>query len=427
MMKRYGCTTTSLTLALVWALISCLFVILPHTSAFAQNDLNRISAVDRSDGQGLVVRYHLSEAVDSFQVYQPSPDKIQMLLYSTGIDTSGLIFPDEHSSIEEFRLHQIPNGFGVSVQLNRVASYRADAYMDRNGRDLLLGLTAAPPEELISETEGLEPIDWSMFGDEGSGATANLLQTIFDEDYNRLRDNLNFDTVVIDPGHGGRDPGSTGVNGITEKEVNLAVALKLGEYIEENMPGVRVIYTRDDDRYLSLPERGRIANLARGDLFVSVHANSFSQNRNVNGSEVYFMGLASSQSALEVMKRENSVVHLDNSNGEAQELSEEDLIIYELANAGNIAISERIAGKMEHQFRERAQRRSRGVKQAPFFVLYHASMPSLLVETGFITNPNEARFLASEYGQSIMASAIFRAIRDYKIEYDRSREITRSE
>jgi N-acetylmuramoyl-L-alanine amidase len=119
------------------------------------------------------------------------------------------------------------------------------------------------------------------------------------------------------------------------------------------------------------------------------------------------------------MKKENSVVNLENGS-EPVQLSEEDLFIYELANAGNIAISERIASMIEDQFRNRAQRRSRGVKQAGFLALWHASTPAVLVELGFLSNTTEANYLASEYGQTILASAIFRAVRDFKVEYDKS-------
>ncbi len=119
------------------------------------------------------------------------------------------------------------------------------------------------------------------------------------------------------------------------------------------------------------------------------------------------------------MKRENSVIELEEGSGPMQ-LSEEELLIYELANAGNMAVSERLASMIEDQFRTRAQRRSRGVKQAGFVVLWNLPMPAVLVELGFISNPNEARYMASEYGQTILASAIFRAIRDFKVEHDKT-------
>nr|WP_286670584.1 N-acetylmuramoyl-L-alanine amidase [Fodinibius salsisoli] len=223
---------------------------------------------------------------------------------------------------------------------------------------------------------------------------------------------MKFDVVVLDPGHGGHDPGTIGHGGIQEKDIVLDIAKKVGDYIKSNMPGVKVVYTRDDDTFIELEERGSIANRHEGDLFVSIHCNA-AHSRRAYGSEVYFLGLERSKTALEVMKRENKVVRA-NDDVEQKQLSQEDLLIYELANSGYISTSERIAGMLEHQFDDRAQRHSRGVKQARFVVLYHASMPAVLVETGFISNPDEGRYLSTEYGQNIISSAIFRAIRDYK-------------
>lgn len=401
-------------------------MLLSAVSLQAQTELNRISATERSDGNGFVVRYHLSQPADSFRVLQPAPDRIQMILYSGDLDTVSLQLPDEPELFDNLALYRTGSGYGVDFRLADGNHFRTNAYPDQNGRDLLLALTRTDLRELEHISEGISPIDWSRLTDSNADETDEYIFTSImdDEAYSRIHSNLNFDTVVIDAGHGGHDPGSRGHNGVWEKEINLAIALKVGSYIEEHLPEIRVVYTRKDDTFLDLEERGRIANRERGDLFVSIHGNSV-DTRNAYGSEVYFLGLARSASALDVMKRENSVVHLESGNG-IEELSEEDLLIYELANAGNIAISEQIAEKIEHQFRARAQRRSRGVKQAQFVVLYHASMPAVLVEAGFISNPSEAQYLSTDYGQSIIASAIFRAIRDYKEEYERSRILTRS-
>lgn len=414
--------------SIICSIILLIFILISASPLFAQTELNRISTIERSDGKGFVVRYHLSQSVDSFRVVQPEADLFQMIIYSEAIDTSGIRIAEPSGVFKDFRLYELPTGYGIDIELEENHYFYASAYPDRNTDDVLMGLTQTTEDDVAHLTENITPIPWHQYsdnyrGDNGQWSAGNAREQ--SESYMRIRENLNFDTVVIDAGHGGKDPGAIGYNGLREKEVTLSVALKVGEYIEKNMPEVDVVYTRDDDRFLELEERGSVANRSRGDLFVSIHSNSFS-NRNVRGSEVYFMGLAKTDTALEVMKRENSVVHLESGNG-VEQLTEEDLLIYELANAGNLTISERIAGMMEHQFRERAQRHSRGVKQAQFVVLYHASMPALLVELGYISNPDEARFLGSEYGQTIVASAIFRAIRDYKVEYDNGRNLTRSD
>ncbi len=225
-----------------------------------------------------------------------------------------------------------------------------------------------------------------------------------------------LDTIIIDAGHGGKDPGTSG-HGIREKDVVLPVALKVGRYLEEQL-GVAVVYTRSDDRFIPLAERGRIANRSGGKLFVSIHANA-AGNASAYGTETYFMGMAKNAAAQRVMERENAVVRLEDDQSIYDDLDEEALILRKMANAAYLSKSESLAALIEGEFRTRVGRKSRGVKQGPFQVLWGASMPSILVELGFLTNREEARFLASEQGQDYMASAIFRAIRDFKEAYDR--------
>lgn len=379
------------------------------------NPLKKLTTSERSDGKGEVIRFHLEESVDSFEVYQPDLDLIQMTLYQENIDTANIELPEISSAFDEISFYDIPNGIGVDIYITEEKYYDGKAYYDGGSDDLLLGLTKTDQSELEYITEETDPIIWSSF----TISERNLLEGNGDEeepsisaDYNKTRNKMKFDVVVIDPGHGGHDPGSIGYKNIKEKDIVLNIAKKLGGYIEEYLPEVEVVYTRDDDTFVELEERGSIANDAEGDLFISIHCNSHS-SRQAFGTELYFLGLERSESALEVMRRENKVVR-SNNDTEQQELSQEELLVYELANSSYIANSEQIAGMMDYQFDERAQRHSRGVKQGRFVVLYHASMPAVLIETGFISNPGEARYLTSERGQTYMASAIFRAIRNFK-------------
>lgn len=396
------------------------FFVIPEASA--QQELNRVSAVERSDGQGYVVRFHLTEGVDSSKVLQPRANLFQVKLYSEDLDTVNFTSPKATSVFEEFTIYDVPSGIAMDIKLHDGHYFNFSSYPDQNGKHMLLALAQTTSENLTGVTGEMDPIQWKLLTKgAGAGSLGDSFSTEIPEE--QRTNGSRFDVVVIDAGHGGWEPGAGGVNGIYEKHVTLAVALKVGEYIEQNIPDLKVVYTRTEDEYVSLAGRGKIANDNNGDLFVSIHANSFSHSnrarqQSVNGAEVYFLGMANSQSALDVMKRENSVVQFET--GEIEELTEEDLLIYELMNAGNMSTSQRVAEKIEYQFRERAQRRSRGVKQAGFQVLYEASMPGVLIELGFISNPDEARYLSSEYGQSIVASAIFRSIRDFKIEYDRS-------
>ncbi len=406
-----------------------LFILcLTATSIAQENILERVSAAERSDGKGYVIRYHLAQKVDSFRVYQPETDLVQMTFYSANVDTSSIATPGATPAMDQINFYDIPSGIGIDIYINKEKNYKADAYYDGNSNDLLLALTETSEEDLKYLTEGLEPIIWSRLSREDTkyqiGSNSNVEPVrVEDDSYKIVKDKMKFDVVVIDAGHGDHDPGSIGYRGIKEKDVVLDIAKKVGNYIENSpeMAGVKVVYTREDDTFIDLEERGSIANKAEGDLFVSIHCNAH-HSPQPYGAEVFFLGLERSKSALETMKRENNVIRADNSR--TKELTPEELLVYELANSGYIATSEKIAGMIEHQLDDRAARRSRGVKQARLVVLYHASMPAVLVETGFISNPGEARYLTSEQGQAYIASAIFRAIRNYKLEYEKSQHYT---
>lgn len=225
-----------------------------------------------------------------------------------------------------------------------------------------------------------------------------------------------FRTVVIDPGHGGKDPGAIGKS-VMEKDVVLAIGLKVGEYLKREMPDLNVVFTRTTDTFVPLDERAEIANRAKADLFVSIHANSISNPR-IYGSETFVLGLHRSQENLEVAKKENSVIVLEDDYTTKYEgfdpTSPESYIIFELMQ--NVYLDQSIAAAslIQDQFENRVGRLNRGVKQAGFLVLRKTAMPGVLVEVGFLSNRNEERFLASEEGQAYLASAIFRAVRDYK-------------
>ncbi len=384
----------------------------------AQTHLERVSKAERSDGLGYVVRYHLSSPVDSFKVLQPAPDLVQMELFGSGIDTTGIQLPTEEGKIQEVRLYKLEESYGVDIYLDSDVWVTSKAYIDKNGSDILLALTKADEYDVKVFTQQFLARNW--YKDINPEDALELAPVEIpvpqpDNSYNQVRDKLKFDTIVIDPGHGGHDPGNIGYRGAKEKDVVLAISKKLGGYINEYLPDVKVIYTRDDDTFIDLEERGPIGNKHEGDLFVSIHANAF-EKTSVRGTEVFFLGMHRNQTSFEIMKHENQV--FNTSGHDYVELTEEDLMIYELAHAGYIATSERISTMIDHQFTNRAGRKSRGVKQAGFVVLYGAAMPAMLVEVGFLTNPSEQRFLSSDYGQSIIASALFRAIRDYKVEYE---------
>jgi len=224
------------------------------------------------------------------------------------------------------------------------------------------------------------------------------------------------DIVVIDPGHGGHDAGTHG-RLLKEKDVALKIALKVGEYIEQNIPGVKVIYTRKDDRYVALDARAEIANKNKADLFICIHANA-NPNTKAFGTETFVMGEHKDEANLSIAQRENSVILMDENYEERYEgfnpNSPESYILFTLTQSAYQESSLRFASKIEAQFKNRVGRVSRGVKQAGFVVLWRTTMPSVLIETGFLTNSAEEKFLAGESGQDLIASGIYRAFKEYK-------------
>ena len=226
-------------------------------------------------------------------------------------------------------------------------------------------------------------------------------------------------TIVIDPGHGGKDSGTMGTKRfkIYEKHVALAVSLKLGKYISDAFPEVEVIYTRDSDFFLELNERTEIANKANADLFISIHCDGFT-NPKPSGASVFVMGMSKLKANMDVAMRENSAIYLEDNYKKKYDgfdpKSPESYIVFSLMQNTYLNQSLKIAEHVETQFSTRANRKSRGVKQAPFYVISRTNMPSILIECGFLTNPKEEEFLHSEIGQDYIASAIFRAFRSYK-------------
>jgi len=249
-----------------------------------------------------------------------------------------------------------------------------------------------------------------------------FLNTSFIDD--KKKTNSKIRTIVIDPGHGGHDPGNlgTGRYKTTEKHIALDISLKLGVYIENAFPEIKVIYTRmTNDKFLKLGERTQLANDNNADLFISVHCDAFT-NPDAYGAGVYVMGMSKLKANMDIAMKENSVIYLEDDYKENYDgfdpNSPESYIVFSLTQNTHLDQSLNIAEKIEQQFSTRANRKSRGVKQAPFYVISRVNMPSILIETGFLTNPEEEDFLHSEKGQDYLASAIFRAFRAYKENFE---------
>jgi len=225
----------------------------------------------------------------------------------------------------------------------------------------------------------------------------------------------------LDAGHGGKDPGCLGRK-TRESRVVLQLVLQLGRKIKQEMPNTRVIYTRASDHFVELAERSAIANRNKADLFISIHCNASPSSHKVYGTETYTMGLHKTNGNLDVAKRENAVILKEanyqqtykgfNPNSPIAHIM---LANYQHAFMGS---SINFAEKVERSFRHNAERKSNGVKQAGFLVLWRTTMPSVLIETGFLTNPTEEDYLMSEEGQQEISTAIYKAFAQYKQEIE---------
>ena len=235
-----------------------------------------------------------------------------------------------------------------------------------------------------------------------------------------MAEDNNF-VLVIDPGHGGKDVGAPGRNNY-EKNINLGVALKFGEFVEKRMDDVEVVYTRRRDKFVPLQERANIANAAKGDLFVSIHTNSLdkrNKNRNkIKGTATYTLGLHRTEDNLEVAMRENSVISLEEDYTTTYKgfdpNSAESYIINEIYQNHYLEQSVDFASLLQKEFKATAGRIDRGVRQAGFLVIRETAMPSVLVELDFICNPTQEKYMASEEGQKALAESLYNALVEYR-------------
>jgi N-acetylmuramoyl-L-alanine amidase len=240
-------------------------------------------------------------------------------------------------------------------------------------------------------------------------------------DLEQRRKRWKLDVIVLDAGHGGHDPGTIGASGTREKDITLAITLKLGKLLEKNLKEVRVAYTRKDDRFIELYRRGQIANEADGKLFISIHCNSMHRKPHpMRGFEVYLLRPGRTEDAVAIAERENAVIELEEgTKARYQELTEENFILVAMAQSAYVRSSETFADMTQQELERKTDLPNRGVKQAGFYVLVGAAMPNVLIETGYLSNRTDERFLRSQAGQHQIAESIFAAIKRYKQEYER--------
>lgn len=226
-----------------------------------------------------------------------------------------------------------------------------------------------------------------------------------------------IDTIVLDPGHGGRDPGALGADGTREKDIVLDIALRLGRMLERDL-GVNVVFTRKTDVFIPLHQRSKIANNANGKLFISIHCNSH-DNRRASGTETFLLAPRLTEEAIRIAETENQVIRFEENQEIYKELTGPQYIVAAAAQSVFMKESEDLAAMVEKHFVEKLKTSSRGVKQGGYYVLMGASMPNILTETGFISNRNDLqKFKRASYRQQV-AEALFHAIKEFKNKYEK--------
>ena len=234
----------------------------------------------------------------------------------------------------------------------------------------------------------------------------------------KLRKKWIIDTIVLDPGHGGKDPGAIGINKLQEKTITLSIAKQLGKMIERNL-GMKVIYTRQEDVFVPLWKRTQIANNSEADIFISIHANAAEDHSHTKGFETYLLRIGKTAAAVEVAKRENETIKLEEKNHEYIDFSDGKRIVASMTQNAAMKSSEFLAESIQKNLSKRLDSKDRGVKQAGFHVLVGATMPNVLVEVGFVTHKQEAKMLKSEQYKREIARGIFESILDFKNKYER--------
>ncbi len=280
-----------------------------------------------------------------------------------------------------------------------------------------------PPPEIINDPESHNLlISLRTRAEAEKSVPEHRRQEAIRQNLDLYRARWKLDVIVIDAGHGGKDPGTIGVTGTKEKDVALAVALKLGKLIEQNMKGVKVVYTRKTDTFVELYRRTQIANEAGGKLFISIHCNATERKpSSVSGFEIYLLRPGKEESAIRIAERENSSIQLEeNYQQRYKQWTEEEFIIMTMAQSAFVRHSEDFAATTVDAMKKQLKTKNGVVKQAGFYVLVGASMPNVLVETGYLSNRKDEKVLKSNQGQAKIAEALLQGIREYKQIYEKA-------
>jgi N-acetylmuramoyl-L-alanine amidase len=354
---------------------------------------------------GLLIRIAATRKLTDYETWLRSDGWLYVTIAGARADTAAINAMTPVLPVKQIVTIQSPTSVQLTFRLSGQMEF-SEIVPDDSTNDLLLSVRApipkrAPPPVPVRSA----PVD-------------RAAKPIDLEDQRKRWD---LDVIVLDAGHGGYDPGTIGVTGVKEKNVTLGIVLKLGKLLERAFPHVKVVYTRKTDKFVELDRRGKIANEAGGKLFISVHANALPKKpSSLRGFEVYLLRPGRTEEAVAIAERENSVIELEEGYEERyQKLTEENFILVTMAQSSYVKASEVFADLAQKQLAAKTHLPNRGVKQAGFYVLVGAAMPNVLVETAYLSNREDERFLNSDAGQRKIADALFLAIQKYKKEYEK--------
>jgi len=367
------------------------------TVAVAGFDISTLLLESKSNG--MVVRIPASRKLTDFESLLRQDGWIYVTIADARADVDAINALKPVGLIKKVIAIQSP----TSVQLTfKVSGKIAATEMTRaeNSNDILLSIRTPGSEEKILLEKKKREIQSGL---------------------ENQRKRWELDVIVIDPGHGGKDNGALGVTRVKEKDITLGVGLKLGALIEKHLKRVKVIYTRKDDSFVELHRRGQIANEADGKLFISIHCNSLRRKPSpTRGFEVYLLRPGRTEEAIEIAERENAVIQLEEGYEDRyKELTDENFILVTMARSAHVKASEVFADIAQQEMEDHLTIPNRGVRQAGFLVLVGAAMPNVLVETAYLSNRDDERFLKSESGQKKIAEALLKAVTRYKEEYEK--------
>jgi N-acetylmuramoyl-L-alanine amidase len=366
-------------------------------SASSGFDINSVSFERKANG--LLIRIHATRPLGDSESWLRQDGWLYVTIAEAKADTATINAMKPDDMVKRIVAIQSPTSVQLTFRLSGAVA-ASEILRDEQSHDLIVSLrTPGAEDSLLLARKKRE----------------------MREELDAQRSRWKLDVIVIDAGHGGHDTGTIGVGKTREKDITLQIALKIGRLIEKQIKDVRVVYTRKDDRFVELDRRGRIANEADGKLFISVHANSLRKKPSpTRGFEVYLLRPGKTEDAIEIAERENAVIELEEGYKERyQELTEENFILVTMAQSAYLKASEVFADLLQEHMEDQLPIPNRGIRQAGFYVLVGAAMPKVLLETAYLSNHEDERFLKSGKGQDQIASAVVNAIKEYKDEYEK--------